>query len=92
MNNWNGLKNKKTILKEGYLPIGKIQAQKLFINMKFFEIKWVTALVDLEDVYVTGLCASSCHLRCEHDKGFKVNQWSLYHVHIFSDRRMHIIQ
>jgi len=28
-------------------------------------------IVHLEDVYITGLCASSCHLRREHDKGFK---------------------
>ena len=92
MNNWNGLKNKKTILKEGYLPIGKIQAQKLFINMKFFEIKWVTALVDLENVYVTGLCASSCHLRCEHDKDPIGLALKPYHVQISSDRRMLTIQ
>lgn len=31
----------------------------------------IIPIVHLEDVYITGLCASSCHLRREHDKGFK---------------------
>ena len=77
MNNWNGLKNKKIILKEGYLFIGQIQANSyyfiLFISIFVSKLPGfqIIPIVHLEDVYITGLCASSCHLRCEHDKGFK---------------------
>jgi beta-1,3-galactosyltransferase 1 len=31
-------------------------------------------IVHLEDVYITGLCAASCHLRREHNKGFKARK------------------
>jgi len=33
-----------------------------------------TPIVHLEDVYITGLCAASCHLRREHNKGFKARK------------------
>ena len=32
------------------------------------------AIIHLEDVYITGLCAASCHIRREHHKGFKARR------------------
>ena len=40
------------------------------MKIVFFFLQTIP-IVHLEDVYITGLCASSCHLRREHDKGFK---------------------
>lgn len=48
----------------GYL-VTRAAAECLLLKSKTIPI------VHLEDVYITGLCASSCHLRREHDKGFK---------------------
>jgi len=48
----------------GYL-VSQTAAACLLLKSKTIPI------VHLEDVYITGLCASSCHLRREHDKGFK---------------------
>jgi len=48
----------------GYL-VTQTGAECLLLKSKTIPI------VHLEDVYITGLCASSCHLRREHDKGFK---------------------
>jgi len=48
----------------GYL-VTQTAAECLLLKSKTIPI------VHLEDVYITGLCASSCHLRREHDKGFK---------------------
>ena len=45
-------------------------------------------IVHLEDVYITGLCASSCHLRREHDKGFKarpMDKISDYQIQVKND-------
>ena len=39
--------------------------------LMLFSVFQTIPIVHLEDVYITGLCASSCHLRREHDKGFK---------------------
>jgi len=36
--------------------------------------KKTVPIVHLEDVYITGLCAASCHLRREHNKGFKARK------------------
>ena len=60
-----------------------------FYTVQGFQI---IPIVNLEDVYVTRLCASSCHLRCEHDKDPIGLALKPYHVQISSDRRMLTIQ